>query len=107
MIKKNLIIFLLIFNIKLYADDDTYLLEAFLKLTVTGEVVLSDDKNYYRTIKLEGSWKDNLGQIGTTIASGRVQAEAGNLSIEVITKSIDENGDKFWAFVKRRIGDLD
>ena len=107
MIKKNLIIFLLIFNIKLYADDDTYLLEAFLKLTVTGEVVLSDDKNYYRTIKLEGSWKDNLGQIGTTVASGRVQAEAGNLSIEVITKSIDEKGDKFWAFVKRRIGDLD
>ena len=83
------------FNIKLYADDDTYVLEAFLKLTVTGEVVLSDNKNYYRTIKLEGSWKDNLGQIGTTIASGRVQTEAENLSIEVITKSVDENGDKF------------
>ena len=25
----------------------------------------------------------------------------------IITKSVDENGDKFWAFVKRRIGDLD
>ena len=107
MIVKIILIFLLIFNIKLYADDDTYVLEAFLKLTVTGEVVLSDEKNYYRTIKLEGSWKDNLGQIGTTIASGRVQTEAENLSIEVITKSVDENGDKFWAFVKRRIGDLD
>ena len=33
------------FNIKLHADDE-YVLEAFLKLNVTGEVVLSDDKNY-------------------------------------------------------------
>ena len=107
MIKKRLIIFLLIFNIKLYADDNTYLLEAFLQLTITGEVILSNDKNYYRTIKLEGSWKDNLGQIGTTFATGRVQTESGDLSIEVITESVDENGDKFWAFVKRRIGDLD
>ena len=105
MIKKNLIIFLLIFNIKLYADDDTYLLEAFLKLIVTGEVVLSDDKNYYRTIKLEGSWKDNLGDWGKLECAGNHTITKGKGTTLInYCLGTNKDGDTF-RFIMNRVSD--
>ena len=103
----NIIIclFLSFINIGL-AKSDTYSIEAYSNSKVTGHTELPNNTNY-RTINLEGMWKDSLGQIGLLNAFGKVESLSGKPNLEVIGVFTNESGDTMWSLYKRRSTDME
>ena len=102
----KLLLFLKInfYLIKTISSAD-YIFEAFSNATVTGETELPNDTNY-RTITLDGMWKDSLGDIGLLKAFGKIESLSGKPVLEVIGVATNENGDKMWALYKRKSTDV-
>ena len=104
-------LFILIFNFLIFVNinlvkSETYSIEAYSNSKVTGDTELPNNTNY-RTISLEGMWKDSLGQIGLLNAFGKVESLSGKPYLEVIGVFTNESGDTMWNLYKRKSTDVE
>ena len=80
-------------------------MEGFFKMNVTGNIIL-DNNSSYKTISLEGMWKDNVGQIGIFEANGKVDKLDEIPDIEAVGYGKSETNEKFWFIAKRNKRDI-
>ena len=64
-------------------------------MNITGNITM-ENKASYRTISLEGMWKDNLGQIGLFEAYGKVDKLSTEPNIEAVGYGRSEFNEEFW-----------
>ena len=100
------LIFLIFFFKCFFLHAEDYIMEGFFKMNITGNITM-ENKASYRTISLEGMWKDNLGQIGLFEAYGKVDKLSTEPNIEAVGYGRSEFNEEFWFMAKRNKKDLD